>query len=195
MNMLIDIITWGINCHLERSCAILLKPVQPMIFLAVFSFPVQPGRWRHGTDGLVGRMSNERSTYKRSLITAGFLFYLGLRSKTLPVQFLRWLSRPFRMIGNAATAIALFLWKHWLPGNDSEGLAIRRPTGYPLEKRRAAGGWTGAIHSRTRRSRRFMFTPLHPDFVKNWRGCKRGALWELLRLALLKRIQQGNFDT
>ncbi len=167
MNTLIDIITWGINCPLERSCAILLKPVQPMIFLAVFSFPVQPGRWRHGTDGLVGPMSNERSTYKRSLITVGFSFFLGLRSKTLPVRFLRWLSRPFRMIGNAATAIARFLWKHWLTGNDSEVLAIRRPTGYTWEKRRAADGWTEPTISKARRSRKFMFTPLHPDSVKN----------------------------
>ncbi len=165
-----------------------------MIFLAVFNFPVRPGRWRHGTDGLVGPMSNERSTYKKSLITVGFSFFLGLRSKTLPVRFLRWLSRPFRMIGNAATAIARFLWKHWLTGNDSKALAIRRPTGYTWEKRRAAGGWTVTTSSKARRSRRFLFTPLHPDFVKNWRDCKRGAPWDL-QLAFLNRNQQGNFDT
>ncbi len=159
MNTLIDIITWGINCLLERSCAILLKPVQPLIFLAVFNFPVRPGRWRHGTDGLVGAMSNERSSYKRSLITAGFLFFHGLRLKTLPVRHLRWLPRPCPMIGNAATAIARFLWKHWLTKSDSKALAIRRPTGYTWEKRRAEGGWTVTTISKARRSRRFMFTP------------------------------------
>ena len=192
--MLIDIITWGINCPLARSCAILFKPERPMILLAAFNLPVRPGKWRHGTDGLVGPMNNERSSYKRSLITAGFSFFLGLRSKTLPVRHLRWLPGPCRMIGNAATAIGRFFWKHWLTGHDSKALAIRRPTGYTLEKRRAAGGWTVTTSSEARRSRRFLFTPLYPNFVKNWRDCKRGAPWDL-QLAFLNRNQQGNFDT
>src|SRR5210317_341620 len=190
MNTSIDITTWGINCLLERSCAILLSPVQPMIFLAVFNFPVRPGKWRHGTDGLVGPMNNEKSNCKGLLITAGFSFFLGLRSKTLPVRHLRWLPRPLRMIGNAATATVRFLWKHWLTGNDSKALAIRRPTGYTWERRRAAGGWTVTTNSKARQSRRFLFTPLHPNFVKNWWDCKRGAPWDL-QLALLNRNQQG----
>gem|GEM_PF-3336739 len=118
----------------------------------------------------------------------------GLRLKILPVRLLRWLSGPCRMIGNAATAITRFLWKHWLTGNDSKALAIRRPTGYTWEKRWAAGGWTGTTISKAWRSRRFMFTLLHPDFVKNWRDCKRRTPWDL-RLAFLNRIQQENFDT
>jgi len=194
MNTSTGIITWGINCPLAHSCAILLNLVQPVILLVVFNFPARLGKWRHGTDGLVGVKSSARSTYKRSLITAGFSFFLGLRSKTLPVHHFLWLPRPCRMIGKAATATARFLWKHWLTGNDSKALAIRRPTGYTWVKRRAADGWIVTTSNTAQRSRRFLFTPLHLDFAKNWRDCKRGALWDL-RPAFLNRNQQGNFDT
>jgi hypothetical protein len=189
MNTLIATITWGINCPLERSCVISLDPMQPVKFLGVFNFPVQRGRWRHGIDGLAGAMGNGRSTYKKSSITADFSFSHGLRSRILPVRRFRWRSRACRRIGRAATAIARFSWKHWLTGNDSKARAIRRPTGYTWEKRAAAGGWTGTMPYRERRSRRFMCTPFHPDFVKNWRDVRKGALWDL-RLAFLNRIQQ-----
>jgi hypothetical protein len=47
---------------------------------------------------------------------------------------------------------------------------------------------------RARRSRRFMCTPFHPDFVKNWRDVRKGAPWDL-RLAFLNRIHQRTFET
>ena len=193
MNTLIAIITWGINCPLERSCGTLLDLEQLMTSLAVFNFPVRPGRWRHGIDGLAGLMLNERRTYKRSSITAGFSFFHGLRSKILPVELLPQLSRPCRKIGKAAMAIVRFFWKHWLTGNDSKAPVIRRPTGYTLEKRPAGAGWTGTILGRAQRSRRFMFIPFHPDFVKNWRDVRKGVPWDLL-LAFLNRIQQRTFE-
>ena len=194
MNTLIAIITWGINCPLERSCAILLNPVQPMTSLAVFNFPVRPGRWRHGIDGLAGLMSNERSNLQKIINNSRFLIFPWVEVKNLASSgLLPWLSRPCRTIGKAAMAIAQFLWKHWLTGNDSKALAIRRPTGYTWEKRPVAVGWTGTILSRAQRLRRFMFIPFHPDFVKNWRDVRKGVPWDLL-LAFLNRIQQRNFE-
>jgi len=193
MNTLIAIITWGINCPLERSCAILLNLVQPVIFLGVFNFRAQLGRWRHGIVGLAGSMINERPTYKKSLITAGFSSFHGLRLRTLPVGLFRWQSRACRMIGKTAMAIARFLWKHWLTENASKAPAIRRPTGYTLEKRPVAVVWTGTIPGRAQRSKRFMFIPFHPDFVKNWRDVRKGVPWDLL-LAYLNRLQQRTFE-
>ena len=56
-----------------------------------------------------------------------------------------------------------------------KGTSIRRPTGYTLEKRPAGVGWTGTILGRAQRSKRFMFIPFYPDFVKNWRDCSHGT--------------------
>ncbi len=194
MNTLTAIITWDIGCPLERSCAISLNPVRPVRYSGVFNFPLRPGRWRRGIDGLAGARRNERSTYKSSSITAGFSSFHGLRSRTLPVCLFHWRLRGRRMIGKAPMAIARFLWKHWLTGNDSKALAIRRPTGYTWEERPAEGEWTGTTAGRAQRSRRFMCTPFSPDFVKSWRDVRKGAPWNL-QLASLNRIQQGNFDT
>lgn len=97
------------------------------------------------------------------------------------------------MIGKAAMATARFSWKHWLTEDDSRALAIRRPAGNTWEKRPAAGGWTGIIPGRVRRSRRFMCTLFHLDFVKSWRDVRKGVPWDL-RLALLNGLQQGNFE-
>ena len=147
----------------------------------------------HGTDGLVGPMSNERSIYKRSLITAGFSFFLGLRSKILPVRFLRWRPRPFRMIGNAATGIVRFLWKHWLIKNDLKALAIRRPTGYIWERQQAAGGWTVSNQQQGAAVKDIYVYPLTSRFRQELVGIVKGGVpWDL-QLALLNRIQQEKF--
>jgi len=95
------------------------------------------------------------------------------------------------MIGKMLMAIARFSWKHWLTVKDSKAPAIKQPIGSTWEKRPAVDGWTGTIPEMAQRSRRFMCTPFHPDFVKNW-DVREGAPWDL-PLVFLNRMRQRGF--
>lgn len=192
MNTSTGITIWDISCPLGRKCAILFNPAPPGISLAVFNSAVRPGRWRLGTDGLAGAMNNDRSTYKRSSITVGSLFFLGLGSSTLQAVLLDWLSRVCQVIGSAVTGAARSLWKRWWTESDSKGPAIGRPIGPGLARQLGVGGWTGTINRTAQRSKRFLSTPFPCGSVRNCRDCSRGKPWER-PLAYLRRVRERNF--
>jgi len=119
-------------------------------------------------------MFNGSVIYRRSSITADFLFSLGFRLRILPVQCLLWLREWYRMIGKKYMVIVRYFWRAWLIKEDSRGPVIRRRIGNMWERRLVEGEWTVNIKGKGCHGKIFTSTPLPPDFGKLCCVCRGG---------------------